>query len=190
MELAKLGSAEGTYTELERQRALRMVVQRCIYGVDKNPLAVELCRVALWIEALDPGRPLSFLDSHVRLGDSLLGVLDPHIMKDGIPQEAYTPLTGDDRTVCSALKRKNRKSKPGQLDLFWGDDRAKEVARTSRVLDDMPEDSLEDIRRKRVQWQAARKEQDRASLREHLFVTAFLSKKSGGGVDRLPPTRT
>ena len=54
--------------------ALRDVVARCLYGVDLNPMAVELCRVALWLETLDPGKPLSFLDHHIREGNSLLGV--------------------------------------------------------------------------------------------------------------------
>lgn len=54
--------------------ALRDVVARCLYGVDLNPMAVELCRVALWLETLDPGKPLSFLDHHIRVGNSLLGV--------------------------------------------------------------------------------------------------------------------
>lgn len=54
--------------------ALRDVVARCLYGVDLNPMAVELCRVALWLETLDPGKPLGFLDHHIRVGNSLLGV--------------------------------------------------------------------------------------------------------------------
>lgn len=56
------------------REALRDVVARCLYGVDLNPMAVELCRVALWLETLDPGKPLSFLDHHIRVGNSLLGV--------------------------------------------------------------------------------------------------------------------
>lgn len=59
--------------EVQRQ-AFRDVVARCLYGVDVNPMAVELAKVALWLEALDPGKPLSFLDHHIRWGNSLLGV--------------------------------------------------------------------------------------------------------------------
>jgi hypothetical protein len=59
--------------EIQRQ-AFRDVVARCLYGVDVNPMAVELAKVALWLEALDPGKPLSFLDHHIRWGNSLLGV--------------------------------------------------------------------------------------------------------------------
>ena len=55
------------------QRALREVIGRCLYGVDLNPMAAELCRVGLWLEALEPGKPLTFLDHHIRVGNSLLG---------------------------------------------------------------------------------------------------------------------
>ena len=51
----------------------RRVVERCLYGVDKNPLAVELAKLALWLETVAEGRPLSFLDHHLRHGDSLVG---------------------------------------------------------------------------------------------------------------------
>ena len=52
----------------------RMVLKRCIYGVDKNPLAVELAKVSLWLHSFTVGAPLSFLDHHLRCGDSLLGL--------------------------------------------------------------------------------------------------------------------
>ena len=51
-----------------------MVLKRCIYGVDKNPLTVELARVSLWLHSFTVGAPLSFLDHHLRCGDSLLGL--------------------------------------------------------------------------------------------------------------------
>ena len=51
-----------------------MVLKRCIYGVDKNPLAVELAKVSLWLHSFTVGAPLSFLDHHLRCGDSLLGL--------------------------------------------------------------------------------------------------------------------
>ena len=52
----------------------RMVLKRCIYGVDKNPLAVELAKVSLWLHSFTVGAPLSFLDHHLRCGDSLIGL--------------------------------------------------------------------------------------------------------------------
>ena len=52
----------------------RMVLKRCIYGVDKNPLTVELAKVSLWLHSFTVGAPLSFLDHHMRCGDSLIGM--------------------------------------------------------------------------------------------------------------------
>ncbi|MGD1035722.1 MAG: hypothetical protein ABR878_00690 [Roseiarcus sp.] len=51
----------------------RMALKRCVYGVDKNPMAVELAKVALWLHTFAAGAPLSFLDHHLRCGDSLFG---------------------------------------------------------------------------------------------------------------------
>ena len=55
----------------------RMVLKRCIYGVDKNPLTVELAKVSLWLHSFTVGAPLSFLDHHLRCGDSLIGLRVP-----------------------------------------------------------------------------------------------------------------
>lgn len=84
----------------ETQAALRDVVSRCIHGVDRNPMAVELAKVALWIESVSPGQPLGFLDANLRCGDALLGVFDLAVLEDGIPDEAYKPLTGDSKEAA------------------------------------------------------------------------------------------
>ena len=65
------------------REAIRDVVSHCIYGVDKNPLAVDLCRVALWIESYTEDKPLTFLDHRIRCGDSLVGVFNLYISKKG-----------------------------------------------------------------------------------------------------------
>ena len=109
-EVARL-DAESDIPEAQAFRhALREVVAHCIYGVDLNPLAVELCQTALWLETLEPGKPLGFLDHHVRHGNSLVGILDPAIMKEGIPDKAYTALSGDDKSTCTALKKTNKQT--------------------------------------------------------------------------------
>lgn len=58
----------------DRHIIRRMVLKRCIYGVDKNPMAVELAKVSLWLHTFTVGAPLSFLDHHLRCGDSLFGL--------------------------------------------------------------------------------------------------------------------
>src|SRR5439155_11167597 len=58
----------------DRHIVRRMVLKRCVYGVDKNPMAVELAKVALWLHTFTVGAPLSFIDHHLRTGDSLFGL--------------------------------------------------------------------------------------------------------------------
>lgn len=58
----------------DRHIVRRMVLKRCVYGVDKNPTAVELAKVALWLHTFTVGAPLSFIDHHLRAGDSLFGL--------------------------------------------------------------------------------------------------------------------
>ena len=93
----------------ESERALyakRLVVERCIYGVDVNPLAVELAKLSLWLITMSKGRPLEFLDHNLRYGDSLLGIgsLEQLVHLDMDPKEgAPPPIFGD--TVREAVER-------------------------------------------------------------------------------------
>lgn len=116
--VARLQS-NGTPTPEDYRHALRQVVGRCIYGVDLNPLAVELCKVSLWMEAVDPGLPLTFLDAHIREGNALLGT-SRAIMGDEVPDDAWQLLEGDDRKVVASLKRKNKAERTGQSLLSFG----------------------------------------------------------------------
>lgn len=70
----------------------------------------------LWMEALEPGKPLSFLDHHIRVGNSLLGAT-PELIAAGIPDEAFTAIEGDDKKACAVLKKRNKaqRSQPGLL---------------------------------------------------------------------------
>ncbi len=105
--LALLRTQGNEPEKAEYQHALREVVGHCIYGIDVNEMAVELCKIALWMEGLEAGRPLSFLDSHIRCGNSLLGAT-PDMIENGLPDEAFAALEGDDKTVVSALKKRNK----------------------------------------------------------------------------------
>lgn len=92
------------------RHALRDVVARCVYGVDLNDMAVELCRFGLWLEALDPGRPLAFLDSHIKHGNALLGAT-PRLLRQGIPDDAFDAIEGDDKKTCTALRKRNKQER-------------------------------------------------------------------------------
>jgi hypothetical protein len=100
------------------RKALRDVIGHCIYGVDINPMAVEIAQLNLWLEALDPGKPLSFLAHHIKVGNSLLGTT-PALMQQGIPDEAFEPIQGDDRAVCLEYKKRNREERKGQQSYLY-----------------------------------------------------------------------
>lgn len=114
--LASVRSGDEEPSPKELQRALRDVVGHCIYGVDLNPMAVELCKVSLWMEAIEPGKPLSFLDSHIQQGNALLGTT-PALLEKGITEEAFEPIEGDDKDVARRLKKRNREGLKGQTHL-------------------------------------------------------------------------
>ncbi len=97
--------------------AMRDVVANCIYGVDLNPMAVELAKVSLWLEALEPGKPLGFLDARIKQGNALLGAT-PRLLLDGIPDDAFKPIEGDDKGIAAALRKQNAQERGGQGSLF------------------------------------------------------------------------
>lgn len=92
------------------RKALRDVIGHCIYGVDINPMAVELCKVSLWMESLEPGKPLTFLEHRIQPGNALIGAT-PALLKQGIPDEAFKPIEGDDREYCNEYRRQNRQER-------------------------------------------------------------------------------
>lgn len=112
------------------RHALHEVVALCIYGVDLNPMAVELTKISLWVEALEPGKALSFLDAHVKQGNGLIGAT-PKLLRDGIPDGAFIATEGDDRKHAKALERVNAQERVGQGSLFALDDEAVKVANTT-----------------------------------------------------------
>src|SRR5216684_2698607 len=111
----RTGDEEPTHEAL--RTALRDVVGHCIYGVDINPMAVELCKVSLWMEAIEPGKPLSFLEQHIQCGNSLLGAT-PALLAKGIPDSAFEPIEGDDKKICSEYRKKNKYQREGNRSLF------------------------------------------------------------------------
>ncbi len=115
-ELARIRSGDAAPAPEIVRDAVRDVIAHCLYGVDKNPLAVELCRVALWLEGHARGKPLTFLDHRIRCGDSLLGIADLHLLEAGIPDDAYRPLGTDDRAHARQVRARN--AREARMDLF------------------------------------------------------------------------
>ncbi|MER6460451.1 DNA methyltransferase [Streptomyces sp. NPDC001228] len=102
------------------QRWLPDVVARCIHGVDLDSMAVDLAKFALWMQALEPGkpRPMSFLDAHIRQGNALLGTT-PRLLEHGIPDVAYQALEGDDAKQVARLRKRNREEREAGQDALF-----------------------------------------------------------------------
>lgn len=136
--------------------SLRDVIGHCIYGVDINPMSVELCKVSLWMEALEPGKPLSFLEHHIQCGNSLIGST-PALLRKGIPDEAFTSIEGDDKSFCSKLKKRNKQERAGLQNLFdsYGEpwERLGDLAASITVLDEIDDDSIEGVKNKQERYQ-------------------------------------
>jgi hypothetical protein len=163
--------------------ALRDVISHCIYGVDVNPMAVELCKVNLWLESLDPGRPLSFLDHRIQIGNSLLGAT-PALIEAGIPDAAFKPIEGDEKKFASSLKKQNRQERSGQMSMFErlaAERRAtySTLAASIGELEAIEVTSLQALKRKETQYRRLTESEEyrRARMVADAWCAAFFWRK-------------
>ena len=179
-ELRTLGSA----TESDYRHAMRDVIAHCIYGVDRNPFAVELCRVALWLESVEPGRPLGFLSNHILHGDSLVGIVHPAMLKAGVPDAAFDALTDvDEKSVSSELKRWNKELRSGKAATGMLSEYAipQEIVTAAEDLLAMPAETLDDIAAQAAAYDDLVKTDSwkRFKLAGEAYVSAFYTPKAG-----------
>jgi hypothetical protein len=183
----------GTPSGPEYRHALRQVVGRCIFGVDLNPMAVELCKVSLWMEAIEPGLPLTFLDSHIQHGNSLIGTTSA-LMAGGIPDAAFEPIEGDDKKVASALKKRNKAARTsGQTSLEFS--RAAEggtvgLLHAVQALDIASDTDLSGLEGKHAAWKAVLESSAYSAKRlaADTWCAAFVWNKQPGPPADLAPT--
>jgi hypothetical protein len=161
-ELARIRTGQEEPSPEDFHLAVRDAISHCIYGVDLNPLAVDLCKLALWLEGHWVSKPLSFLDHRIKCGDSLIGVLDPSVLEKGISDEAFNPVTGDDKKVAAAYKKRNKKERETLLRRF--DFEAAEhlhaFGKAGAEAMDFAEDKPEDVRRKEELYRKARDQKE------------------------------
>ncbi|WP_199249942.1 DNA methyltransferase [[Phormidium] sp. ETS-05] len=159
-ELARVRTGEAQPGPEPLRQAIRDVIQHCIYGVDLNPLAVDLCKVALWIEGFCRGLPLNFLDHRIKCGNSLVGVFDLEVLHEGIPDDAFKAVTGDDKKLATQLKKENKKQRKDQQSGQLTTD-SLEPSRDAYValwqkLEQIPENTTEGYRQKANKYQENR----------------------------------
>ena len=132
--------------EHDIQWARREVIRKCIYGVDLNPMAVELAKLALWLTTAAANKPLSFLDHHLRCGNSLVGV--------SLDSLVTLPTSGEGQ---------------GSLPAFFIDQRKKlidDLLRKYDKIDSTPDDSLKAVKDKEKQFKALMVDESSQRIRE------------------------
>lgn len=180
-ELAYIRAPRGASIDRYERPALRDVIEHCIYGVDLNPDAVELCRLVLWMEAHDAGKPLTYLDHKIRCGNSLVGWLG-QIGHPEIPDGAFDPVKGEDRNTARTLKARNAVARSGTMGFAWEDPGAEQERRTDSFerLAEQPVTSLADYWRKKQthkQWRDT-KEVARQRMLLNIWTYAFFQDYS------------
>lgn len=206
--LMKESAIQPENEEREYRKALHKVISRCIYGVDINPMSVELARMALWLEGAAENKPLSFIDHHLKVGNSLLGVMDLDVLKLGIPADAYTPqkpigkgeyaLTLGDKTVCSTLKKRNTQERKvfsqNVIDTGLGTLGSVGLSLAHlgyKNIDELSADTLEAEERKSEQNERNQKAiEDSVVFKAcNLLLAAFLSEKTQATQHLVPTTK-
>ncbi len=187
LELARVRAGGEQPAASAVRASLREVIEHCIYGVDLNPDAVELCQVALWLESHYPGRPLSFLQHKIRCGNSLVGIHDLSLLEKGLPDEAFKEVAGDEKEVGRNLRKENKAWRERkQLTLFAENTAAAaaagELGEAFRLFDALDDSTVHGRELKARTWQQLRSDQSwlRPLTGCNLFVAAFFQPLRAG----------
>ncbi|WP_246140452.1 Eco57I restriction-modification methylase domain-containing protein [Euhalothece natronophila] len=195
-ELARLRTGEAQPVPEQLRKAVRDVIQNCIYGVDLNPLAVDLCKVALWIEGFCEGYPLNFLDHRIKCGNSLVGVLDLDCLQEGIPDKAYKAVTGDEKTIAQQKTKENKKQRKdlerGQLSINFNqlEESREEYVEAFREVGNIVETTTTAYREKEERYRNSRHNPQwwRDYTACNLWTAAFFMPLTEQNLQLLPTT--
>ena len=157
MELAIIRTQEEQPSPSAYRSALRDTIRSCIYGVDLNPLAVELCKVAMWLEAHIPGQPLNFLDHHIKCGNAIVGYARREDVGRGVPDEAFKTLVGDDKDITKEVRKRNKdersKRKQTNIEFTAGTkSRMDAILAAWKSISNLPEHTPQEIRDKKQKF--------------------------------------
>jgi hypothetical protein len=207
LSLSQIESGREQPSEDELREARRTVLMHCIYGVDRNPLAVELAKISLWLHAFVKDKPLNFLDHRIKCGDSLIGATTDAI-RGGIIPEAFTALKGEPETgvphedaklakeltrITAEVKRKPRGA--SSLTSFTGDSAYQGYAKEVQSLESLSEDNPQAVATKAEAYRRIllKGPYEAQKLVYDTWVSSFFWPLTGelstiGGKERLTPT--
>lgn len=197
--LIRMGEEERP-TEDQLREAKRDVLLHCIYGVDLNPMALELAKFSLWITASLPDMPLTFLDHKLKCGNSLIGAT-PELIRNGIPVEAYKPVGNDNPDICNELKKRARRqleslskaSEPTtQYGLAFTPKEGDELLKLREALINHTQESPGDVEEAEEEYQRLEKMERKFKdwLMAHTWTAAFFVDKTEVDLDLYPTNLT
>jgi hypothetical protein len=152
---------------------------------------VELCKVALWLEAHTPGEPLNFLDHHIKCGNAIVGFARREEAERGVPDEAFTALPDDDKDIAALLRKRNKKEREdhaaGQLPL--SDNLQKQlddILRGWNELNTLPEHTPDEIEAKKARYLAFTQSKDAWLLHQiaSIPIAQFYLPKTAGNLQK------
>lgn len=190
-ELAIVRTGEEQPSPTAFRAAIRDVIRECIYGVDLNPLAVELCKVALWLEAHTPGEPLNFLDHHIKCGNAIVGFARREEAERGVPDEAFKTLPDDDKETAALLRKRNKKEREdhaaGQLPLSASlQKQLDDILLGWNELNRLPEHTPDEIEAKKARYLAFTQSKDSWLLHQiaSIPIAQFYIPKSADNLQK------
>lgn len=197
--LIRMGEEERP-TEDQLREAKRDVLLHCIYGVDLNPMAIELAKFSLWITASLPDMPLTFLDHKLKCGNSLIGAT-PDLIKKGIAEEAYKPAANDNPAICTELKKKirkqleslNRVNEPqAQYGFQFGRNQTDELLRLREALNNRKQEDSSDVEEAEEEYRKLEKmeRQFKDWLMADVWTAAFFIEKTETDLNLYPTNLT
>ena len=169
--VARVLTDEEQPNPLSIRKAMKDVVRNCIYGVDKNPLAVELCKIALWLEAYNPGEPLNFLDHHIKCGDAIVGLAHRSELEKGIADEAFKTLGVDDKEIAASFRKRNQQERKqkNQAALYFEasiNEEINTVIQKFNLFKNLPETTPDELIKKEKEYRNFEKSVERIRLKQ------------------------
>ena len=202
--LAEVRTSSDSPLEDDLREARRDVLQHCIYGVDMNPLAVELAKISLWLRACVKDKPLNFLDNHIKCGNSLVG-LGQKIEIKSIRSEAFKAISGNKEigiprentklqnqarnNIKKEIKERKKEGKTTMITSFFTDKRTADVCSIKfQEIINMLENSPEKIIEKEIKYYELRKNENyQQALNEaNIWTSTFFWSFEGNTLGEIP----
>ncbi|MEJ2249467.1 MAG: N-6 DNA methylase, partial [Candidatus Lokiarchaeota archaeon] len=201
---AQIRTNSDSPSEIELRSARRKVLQYCIYGVDMNPLAVELAKISLWLRATVRDKPLNFLDNHIKCGNSLIGFGKKQKIKK-IKPKAFKAIKGNKSTgispedkreqnnareiIKNEIKEREKKGKTVMITSYLTTEKTADICSTKfQEIIELPEDDSRKIEEKEEKYEKLRKDaRYQLALKEaNIWTSTFFWSFEGKGLGEIP----